>query len=260
MSIKEKVIGKINIFFILKNWNDYFLDFFGMKKGKKVVYHLRNGLKYKTRGGSTDRNVLNEILVYGDYSPKGFEIKRNDIIVDIGAHIGIFSIYAGSKNPDGKVFSFEPLEENFKILKENIILNNLQNTTPVNFACSNKSERRELFLTKSNNFGETSFFGKNRENKVTINTINFKDFLREKNIKKVDLLKIDCEGAEYEILFNLTSKDLTKIEKIVMEVHNVNNEKNIWHLGSFLLKNNFVLKVNGSPNSQTSMLYAKKRH
>src|SRR3989338_5217622 len=87
----------------LKNYPTYLKDYFGKIKNRYVFYKLRNGLTYKLRGGSTDRFILNEVWIYKSYNPRGFEIKPKDIVVDIGAHAGIFTILASYYTKNGKV-------------------------------------------------------------------------------------------------------------------------------------------------------------
>ncbi|HLD38201.1 MAG TPA: methyltransferase FkbM, partial [Candidatus Nanoarchaeia archaeon] len=99
----NKIITFFKLVKTLKNYPLYLRDYFGKIKNRYVFYKLRNGLTYKLRGGSTDRFILNEVWIYKSYNPRGFEIKPKDIVVDIGAHAGIFTILASYYTKNGKV-------------------------------------------------------------------------------------------------------------------------------------------------------------
>jgi len=80
-------------------------------------------------------------------SPK-FQILSNDVVVDIGANIGVFNIYAAKKTKN-KVYAFEPFPDNYKILKNNIFQNKLDNIQPYNYAISDYSGIVKLYVTES---------------------------------------------------------------------------------------------------------------
>ncbi|MEK6817269.1 MAG: FkbM family methyltransferase, partial [Nanoarchaeota archaeon] len=215
----NKLITFFKLIKTIKNYPVYLKDYFGKIKDKYLIYKLRNGLKYKLRGGSTDRFIINEVWLHKAYTPKGFEINKNDIVVDIGAHAGIFTILASYYAKNGKVYAFEPMKENFELLKENIKLNLAKNIEAINRAVSNKSGKLNFYVSQTKNKGQNSIYNLGHSQKqISVEKISFKNFL--KKIKKIDFLKIDCEGAEYEILFSLSKKELEKIKKISMEFHN----------------------------------------
>jgi hypothetical protein len=92
--------------------------------------------------------------------------------------------------------------------------------------------------------------------------VSLKDIFAKNKIPRVDFLKMDCEGAEYEILFNCQENILRKIDKIVIECHNTDKNKRLLSLKKFLEDNKFRAKIlYGDKNSMTMsapMLYAKK--
>ena len=225
----------------IKNYPLYLKDYFGKIKDKYLFYKLRNGLIYKLRGGSTDRFIINEVWIHKSYNPKGFEIKSNDIVVDIGAHAGIFTILASYFAKQGQVYAFEPFKENYNLILENINLNKVKNLKVFNKAVSDKSGRLKFYVSTSKNKGQNSIHKLGESQKeIRVDKISFKDFLR--TIPEIDFLKIDCEGAEYEILFSLAKKELQKIKKISMEFHNYGKYAGE-DLARFLHKNNFKIRL-----------------
>ena len=242
----------------MKNFPVYFFDYFGMIKAPYITYELRNGVKYRVRSGTTDRGVINEIWVHKDYTPKGFKIKNNDIVLDVGGHIGIFSIFASKMANYGKVYVFEPFPENFDLLNKNIKLNRAYNIKPFNVALSDKTGTKEFFVSETENKGGGSFYERKEKKtrKIKIKTQAFNEFFDKNEIQKIDFLKMDCEGGEYSILLKCYKKNLKKIKKMSIEYHNINKKQNGLILRKFLEKSGYKVLV--SPISKRrGMIYAK---
>ena len=255
-SLKAKVKTVFGIIKVYKNWPTYFLDYFKKIKKKNITITLRNGVKFLVRSRTYDIIVLNEMWLKNTYNPKGFEIKENDTIVDIGAHIAVFSIYAAILAKKGRVYAFEPMPENYSLLKKNISINHLKNIIPINQAVDSKSGITELFINEENT-GGNSLLLKNSEksNRIQVHTTSIQEFMKKYSIDKIDILKMDCEGAEYEILFKCPKNTLNKISKITMEYHPIDKSRNVKTLKRFLEKNGFKVKYT---ISDSWMLYAKR--
>ena len=238
----------------IKTYPTYLKDYFGFSDGDFLIYELRNGIKYVIRGGSTDRFIVNEVWLHKSYTPKGFEINPKDIVVDVGAHIGIFTVLAAKKAHKGKVFCFEPIKENAHLLVKNLELNNLSTVFLENKAVSDKKGKLKIYVSKSRNKGQNSIHKlADTQDEEEVEKISFKDFL--KNMDRIDFLKMDCEGSEYPIFYSLGKKELSKIKKISLEYHNYGSERGE-DLRKFLEKRGFsvVLKKDGN---QFGTIYAK---
>ncbi|VVB54882.1 Hexuronic acid methyltransferase AglP [uncultured archaeon] len=255
-----KTVFKVII--LIENWHIYFKDFFGkFSLGDKIVFDLRNGVKNILDANSIDIYIFTEIWIHEQYNPKGFNIKENDTVIDIGANSGIFSIYAGYKASKGKVYSFEPVRENFEKLKENIILNRMTNVITIEKAVSNTNGTKNIFLNTENNGGHSffnDFMWKENETgkEIKITTISLQGIFDENKIEKIDFLKCDCEGAEYEIFFPFKEL-LKKIDRISMEVHRIDNDRNVSKLKAFLEESGFAVKISPNYDRSLNMLYAK---
>lgn len=234
----------------IKNWPLYFFDYFKLIKNKNIIFSFRNGLKVVLRAGTSDRNIINEQLISESYVPDNFKIKKGDTVVDIGAHIGTFSIFASINAR--RVYSFEPVFENFKILKNNIEINKIKNITPFNYGVFSSNGEQKMFLNK--NACMHSIYFKS-EMQTEIKTISLENILIDNKISKIDYLKMDCEGAEYEILLNCSKEIFHKIGKIVAECHDLNENWNTQNLGKFLSKNGFKVVITSEYNK---MIYANK--
>ncbi|MFA5746646.1 MAG: FkbM family methyltransferase [Candidatus Paceibacterota bacterium] len=256
-------MSKIQTFFnavkTFKNWPLFFLDYLGLVKGDHLIYEMKSGAKYDTRIGKGDRGIISEIWGYKIYTPKGFEIKENDLVVDIGAQIGVFSIFAAQYAKKGRIYSFEPVPENFRMLEKNKELNHIGNILPLNLAVADKKGERDIYLA-SGNAGGHSFFSDDKgvergEDMVKVKTVSLEDFMKENDIFKIDFLKIDCEGAEYEILFGCPKEIFEKIGKISMEYHDIDGNRNSAKLKEFLESQGFAVSIS---SGIFPMLYASK--
>jgi FkbM family methyltransferase len=144
-------------------------------------------------------------------------LKPGMIVVDIGANIGYYTLIAakivGNK---GKIYAFEPEPNNFKLLVKNIGMNGCKNVIPVQKAVLNKTGKMKFFTDKTN-LGAGSF-SKSTTSKeksfIEVKTTNLDEFLHG---NKIDLIKIDAEGAE-GLIFDGAKKLLDKRNfKIIME-------------------------------------------
>ncbi|MBX4196766.1 FkbM family methyltransferase [Candidatus Pacearchaeota archaeon] len=241
----------------VKNWPLYLLDYARMIKGKYIVYKLRNGIKYKVRAGTTDRTTLNEIWVHHAYGGPG-QIREIKTVIDIGAHIGFFSLFASYYSPHAKILAFEPAPSNFKLLQENIALNNLKNITAYNEAVSSKKGVLTMFFS-DNPLCHSIYESPSARNKQHVNATSLADIMKRNAWASLDFLKMDCEGAEYDILFSCSPAILKKIRMIGLEYHNLDSRKNIRTLKGFLEKRGFSVTL--KPDSpQQGMLYAKRNN
>lgn len=130
-------------------------------------------------------------------------IKPTDTILDIGAHIGLFSVFFSKKlNSKGRVICFEPTPGTFQILKRTVELNDLRNCTVVNAAIADKSGSLSFNLTSKD--GEGSNANSLVQTERTVNVTEVKvfsidDYRRIEKLK-IDILKIDVEGYELNAL------------------------------------------------------------
>lgn len=179
--------------------------------------------------------------------------KKNIVFWDIGANIGLYSIYNSLKNPSSTTISFEPSTSNLRTLSRNISLNNLEKKIKIfPLPLSNK---KNLFLEMKegdfnegaalNTFGENfNFEGKNfkSENKYHLfgTTIDF--LINQKILAIPDYIKIDVDGIEHLILYGATNclKE-KKVKSLSIEI-NESFEDQLNSVLKIMNDNNFVLK------------------
>jgi FkbM family methyltransferase len=181
-----------------------------------------------------------------------FTPKQGDIVVDIGAHMGRYTIISSKRvGTNGKVVAIEAHPGNFEMLNRNIKLNQLTNVIPLNYAAYSKETKIKLYLPEedsgytiyntimSNRAGTEDKFVEVNAN--TLDCLLQLDQIRE---EEVNWVKIDVEGAEFEVLKGATnvlskSKDIA----LLIEVHGSDNYKPILN---FLNLYNFKIEFEKS--------------
>jgi len=128
-------------------------------------------------------------------------IKDGDNVIDIGAHIGYYTLLAARKaGPSGRIYAFEPEIENLKWLNTNLKINGYDNVIPVNKAITDKSGPIKLWLgnsTGSHSVDENFHGHENHlENFQMTDSVSIDDFLEAEGWPKISVIKIDAEGAE----------------------------------------------------------------
>src|SRR5919112_4374152 len=161
-----------------------------------------------------------------------FTPKEGDIVIDIGAHIGLYTIISSKRvGAQGKVVAIEADPENFEMLNSNIKLNQLTNVIPLNYAVFSKETKIKLYLPEvESGFTKYKTIMPNWINtqekfvEVNANTLDYLLQLNQIREEEVNWIKIDVEGAEFEVLKGATnvlykSKDIA----LLIEIHGSDN-------------------------------------
>ena len=188
------------------------------EKPEKVL--LRNGILLEAPEGETLIEMVDEIFRMGVYTPPDLAIKPGDIIVDIGANVGVFAAYAAKKTGT-TVFAFEPSPVNIEFLRKNTEINDFHNIFVNNFAVSDRPGTAEFALAKiggghllSNHHTEDKL-----RDHVEVTMTTLEQIIVNNSLERIDFLKLDCEGAEGRILQSTPEDQIRKIRKIAMEFH-----------------------------------------
>lgn len=220
------------------NWKFYIL--------KKVVgfnedfeFNIRNFgkiLVLKNMLGPFRENFLDDI--YFKHIPKSIlNNNQHPVIIDIGANVGFFSLAAFSKFPKAKIYAFEPHPYCFKVLQNYKQEFKRFDWNIYHQAVSNKNE--DIVLNTSNLEGfttVTSVFKKSQDVKsFPVKAVRFDTFLEENKIDHIDFIKLDCEGAEYEILYALPKEKFKIIKSLCIETHKGDkDDQNLIFLNNYL--------------------------
>ena len=223
--MKYGFFSKLQIFLnsrkIFKNWYIYPKVYYKLINDTFVIFRTKTDLRIKIRVRSTDLMALTNVWMINEYDIEDFEINVNDTVIDIGAHIGLFSLLVSQLCKTGKILSFEPVRENFDLLVSNLKLNHIENVLPFNMAVSKNLDKLNLFLNDDQS--AHSIFPKSSES-ISVESTSLLKIFEKNKISSCKLLKLDCEGAEYEIIDSLPSEYLDKIQNIVMEYHSADTK------------------------------------
>jgi len=145
-----------------------------------------------------------------------FDIKENDVIVDLGANIGLYSLYASDIQPNiKKIYMVEPSFNNFESMIKNILKlrrDNLHKFIPIKLAISG-----EIGQSVLNSNSSTPHLGVGDE---IVKTFSFMDFIDFYNIGKIDVLKVDIEGSEVDVFKDETYDYINEnVDRICGEFH-----------------------------------------
>jgi FkbM family methyltransferase len=149
---------------------------------------------------------------------KGLTFQPNDIIIDIGCNVGFFSIMMAKIYPLIKIYAFDPMPGNISVFQENLRLNNITNVICYRCAVSGKSGNIKMIYSPDDLGGSSAYATRSGSLKeIEVQSITLDEIFELFSIDKCRLLKIDCEGAEYDIIYNTSV--MNKIENVVGEFH-----------------------------------------
>ncbi|MDD3006210.1 MAG: FkbM family methyltransferase [Candidatus Pacebacteria bacterium] len=212
---------------------------------ERIEFHKR---KFEIRlRPDADESVVAEIFEWRDYKVIEEIIEKGNLpILDVGAHIGIFSLYVSALNPTLKIYALEPERVNFALLLKNISVNKLGNVKTHKVALAGRAGERELALASDSiNHHLISDSEKNiAEDAQTekVVAVSLADFLETNHISAVDLMKMDIEAGEYEVFENLTEEDFAKIHNIFLEYHDYDG-RNHREIETILREHGFSVQI-----------------
>ena len=238
--MKTKIFNLIRLVFKLSIFEKILVKYtIGKKFGSIITKIPPNHYQYsKPTYRKVNRNNINYNLDISDivdwYIYYGFIensrqkllrlIKKGNTIFDIGANVGDVSMNASIRvDVEGKVFAFEPDEINFKRFQSNLLVNNFCNITIINKGMGNISGEYFLSIIDENNLGMNKIVPVANNIKGSyIDIITIDEYVKEKNIKNIDLIKIDVEGFEMNVLLGGKNSINRFKPKLFVELDNNN--------------------------------------
>lgn len=158
-------------------------------------------------------------FIYGDLKREESiftSLNNPKVILDVGAHVGIISIYLSKLYPQSKIYAVEPYLPSYENLLKNILDNDCTNIIPVQIALSSDSKDTTM-VTDIKNTGSCVAFLGIRPDKPIVKTCTLKQFMDDQCIEFVDFMKMDIEGSEYEVL--PTFNEWERFKDIYIELH-----------------------------------------
>lgn len=184
------------------------------------------------------------------------EASKGDVILDVGAHIGSLTIRDAKRVGDtGLVVSIEPLPTSYKIIKENILLNELKNVIPLNLALTDYNGTAQFKITEHPEGSFLANMGPCSRPKIcrviTVPVKKIDDIVDELALDKIDFIKIDAEGAELAILRG--ARKTLHENDVHLAIASYHTAQEVHEVSSYLVANEFRVFV-----SQDSIVYSFK--
>ena len=200
-----------------RNWPEYLFNYV-LRRYRPTEYRMRSGLRVIDATGTLP-GTLAEVFVRRRYGP----VERFRTIVDVGANVGSFALYAADSCPEARIFCYEPEQQNFSLLKQNLQINGLEGrVSAFQRAVGSRKGPRKLAvgISQLNAFDDL----RDSPSHQMVECTTLQDIRAAHCLETLDLLKMNCEGAEYEILETCSNSDYEGVLNIRLEYHNLDAE------------------------------------
>jgi len=240
----------------LRNWPVLLKD--KIVGGTNVLYRFRSGEVIECRTKSTDINEAVVVLSGIEYSEQycRLDTEIQPVIVDIGANIGSFSIYAHrlNKHLNPIIYAFEPYPDNANLTEANFKRNGLANYYILQKAVAGTDG---VALFDISGAFDAFKLNANSTDTIGVETVKLSTFCNSNNIDKIHLLKMDIEGGEYDVIEYDLDFINEKVEVMFIEYHNFDIDDG-HSLLTEALKVNFNISIQ-NPHESGGMLIATNK-
>jgi len=166
---------------------------------------------------------FSDIWYHRSYT-KHCALPSGSLVVDIGANVGVFSLFAARKAR--VVYSLEPSSSNFSLLRANTA--SAENIVPLNLACAAADGQASLDVS-SNPVSFSLSAGGASNHRETVGVISLASLFERYQIDSCDFLKLDCEGSEFDIILDSEPGLIRRAKRIVMEYHDHHSTRYTHH-------------------------------
>ncbi|HEY1054919.1 MAG TPA: FkbM family methyltransferase [Emticicia sp.] len=205
-------------------WFSLIAKFFPDLYKRPVLLKLKEGGQFYIRDFMS-LYIYKEIFVDKTYDYPDLQ-KINPVIIDIGANTGLFTLRMKQLYKDASIYSFEPFPSNFQQLSENVKLSSLEDVVLYKKGVGGESRTEKLYINKKNIGGHSLYQNEAQsDDYVEIEITSLEEVLNSLKVERFDLLKMDCEGAEFEIIKSITPELAKRIDIIIFE-----STESIYHI------------------------------
>ena len=224
------------------------------------IHVPRYHYQYFCRIGKGDFLPGHESHIVGRFTPK-----EGDTVIDIGAHIGRYTITSSKQvGNTGRVVAIEADPENFELLKRNIALNKLTNVLTLNYAVFSTRTRMKLYEQSASAKYNSLMLARaaKTKNYVEVNADTLDNILKLNEVNQVNWIKIDVEGAEFEVLKGSSKTLSSENVSLFIEIHNIEDPSHYDNIVDFLKSRNYEItfeqRYEGSGESH--VIFRKKNN
>jgi FkbM family methyltransferase len=223
---------------------------------------LNNGISITAPVNEPLLPLFKEVWSGHCYTPAHFDIGAGDTVVDIGANVGVFTLWAASRHPDVKVIAVEPSPLMCEFLRRNIVSSGLHTVTVVQSAVGGQTGQAILYSRGAevlNSLYSQDVLGSEFHPLIHTPVLTLEAVFDRYGLQTCHLLKMDCEGAEYEVLLNARQDTLDRIHRISMEYHIGLNKHEPEDLVFFLENRGFQVEKTPMIDEEGGYLYAQRK-
>jgi amino acid adenylation domain-containing protein/non-ribosomal peptide synthase protein (TIGR01720 family)/FkbM family methyltransferase len=248
---------------------------------EQPLHQLPNGLKVAQLNKNETEVIYKEIFEDFTYLRHGITLHDGDTVFDVGANIGLFSLFVHHVCRDAKVFAFEPIPSTVKQLKANVSLYDLQvkvfdcglsneagsatfsfypRMSAMSGRYTNELEDSEItraFMSNQdarlNAYADELLAGRFEKETYECQLRTISNLIRDQGIERIDLLKIDAEKSELDVVQGITESDWEKIKQVVIEVQD--SEGRLEKIEQLLKENGFDVVVEQDATLKNTGLY-----
>jgi FkbM family methyltransferase len=263
--VRTLVYYGVSVFKMLvgfENWPAIVPFFLGKKRKRQLRLQLRQPQVALIVRSAMDIWAVKETFLDQFYTRFGIPVEDGWTVMDIGAGIGDYAIHAAYGRPDVQLVAFEPYPGSFALLRENMTLNKMDHVQTFQQAVWSKTGQLRLDIATGEPLQIRSHNPNNPvggDQGLTVDAVSLESALSNMNITRLDLLKMDCEGAEYEILFNTPPEILRLVERIIMEYHDLGGQQSHPVLVDFLKRQGYQVTCRENiVHADIGYLYAER--
>jgi FkbM family methyltransferase len=240
-----------------RNWRELERARSAGRKPERAV--LRDGTAFEAPPGVNPLRVLTPVFHKQVYTPPGFELSPSDQVVDVGANIGAFAVYAAQRTR-GRVMAIEPHPGNAAALRRNLAANHCANALVAECAVADKPGVLPLFIGKSGTTHQLSPVGRDAGDgeSVEVRVATLPQVLAEHGFTRVDFLKLDCEGAEGLVLPALPEALWATVRTIALEFHDELSPLAHTDLAKLLEQKGYRVALAWDGHAANGMLFARR--
>ena len=212
-------ISRIYSYINIVGFNGFLKLLFSRLTGKKFIIDLKipgKNKNVKLRIPSSDPWVFKQVFLDKEYDFK--TINSPKFIVDAGANIGLASVFFAELFPDAKIIAIEPEKSNFILLKKNVA--DYPNIIPLQAALWNHNTKINICDSGLGEWGFMTQEISDNTQKIehAVDALTVDEIIKKFNLEKINILKIDIEGAEKEVFQN-TECWINNVDALIVELH-----------------------------------------
>jgi FkbM family methyltransferase len=217
----------INMIRNLENWNDYLFYKYSRAKEPFFEFRLRNhhAVKVPLQVQHEFKESVFEQIYYRKLPSAIYHIE-SPTVIDIGANVGFFTFFTDFKLRHPVIYSFEPIQRNFVLLQRNLAGLDTLRIHLIHKAVSNSNHEIVLRFNTGQDITTSASVFNNADSgegeKVV--SITLPRLAEEYKLSRIDLLKLDCEGAEYGIFYDTPKSFFKRVYCISLETHRGTNK------------------------------------